>query len=292
MLKLGLRLNRKNISKRIFSANGSSISFPAFRNGTYELTVGAMHQMGVEYILSFNHSSLSKNDIVTYCQYFICHVLTNDQFVNNYSKSYYDKHLSVVVNEHQFRAYKKLCMEMAHNPFKPVQYILGNECFYGNMIECVPPILIPRPETEDLIELMKTHLTQRYQDLKNEYGDRENESFPILHMLDIGSGSGIIGLSVLQPSPHGSKPTADCVDVLCRNLHVTAIDINQEAVSLSTRNATRILTRTKQLHQYQCLYTSFLDFTEKFRINDHSHQLFDVIVSNPPCSLCLSVCCQ
>lgn len=92
---------------------------------------------------------------------------------------------------------------------EPIQYILGEGRFYGMDIEVNPSTLIPRHETEELVELI----------VKNEEGKKD------LEVLDIGTGSGAIAIA------------------LARNLifpKITAIDISAHALETARSNAIRL----------------------------------------------------
>ena len=91
-----------------------------------------------------------------------------------------------------------------------MQYILGDWDFHGLTLELEPPVFIPRPETEELVELVLA-------------GQRESSS-GVLSLLDFGCGGGAIGLALLH-----QLEDARCVGV----------DINPAAVSLARRNAER-----------------------------------------------------
>lgn len=92
---------------------------------------------------------------------------------------------------------------------EPLQYILSEGRFYGMTLEVGPPTLIPRQETEELVEMII----------------READGKPDLRVLDIGTGSGAIALALSRQ---------------LRFPEVTAIDISGEALEIARRNAARL----------------------------------------------------
>jgi release factor glutamine methyltransferase len=73
------------------------------------------------------------------------------------------------------------------NRYEPVQYILGEAPFYGRTFKVSPAVLIPRPETELLIDLVKTFVTRK-----------KNSS---VQCLDVGTGSGCIAITLALEIP-------------------------------------------------------------------------------------------
>lgn len=125
---------------------------------------------------------------------------------------------------------------------EPVQYILGETEFYGRTLKVGPGVLIPRPETEELVDLILSDARGKNTDLQ---------------ILDIGTGSGCIAISLAKALPHSS---------------VSAWDISSEALEIAAYNSAINTVNV----QFQ--YTDVLQFTP----NELQKSSFDIIVSNPP----------
>ena len=127
----------------------------------------------------------------------------------------------------------------------PVQYLLGKTSFYGLDFEVNENVLIPRPETEELVEWILES-----QKLNPETsGESKN-----LKILDIGTGSGCIAVSLAKNLP---------------NATVFAIDVSEKALATAKRNAENNSVNVTFINQ-NILETEDLG------------QQFDIIVSNPP----------
>jgi release factor glutamine methyltransferase len=98
---------------------------------------------------------------------------------------------------------------------EPVAYIVGRREFFGLDFETTPAVLIPRPDTELLVELALARLPPRGK------------------VLDMGTGSGAIAVAIAH-----SRPDAD----------VTALDVSEEALAVAARNAQRNQARVRFLH--------------------------------------------
>ena len=112
---------------------------------------------------------------------------------------------------------------------KPAQYIIGHVDFFGMQLKVDERVLIPRPETEELVELILTE------------NPEEN-----LKILDIGTGSGAIALGLAKNKPGWS---------------VTAADISQEALELASENA-----RNQNLNIFFKKSDCFAEISEKYDI--------------------------
>ncbi|MCR6108245.1 peptide chain release factor N(5)-glutamine methyltransferase [Salipaludibacillus agaradhaerens] len=130
----------------------------------------------------------------------------------------------------------------------PVQHITGKETFYDRHYHVNNHVLIPRPETEELVETLLTTLDNH----KHLFNKNEEEPLTIV---DVGTGSGIIAITMALEVPSS---------------HVSASDISAEALAVAKRNADSLEARVEFLHG-----DLLLPFIEK------SYQA-DVIISNPP----------
>ena len=128
---------------------------------------------------------------------------------------------------------------------RPIQYVLGYSWFRGLQLKVNEQVLIPRPETEELVEAIKNYYTQN-----KHVGDNK------LKAMDIGTGSGCIAIALQHEIP---------------DWEVWAIDTSDSALSIATENA-------KQLNQE--IQFKQADILTELKI-DHL-PFFDVIVSNPP----------
>jgi release factor glutamine methyltransferase len=89
---------------------------------------------------------------------------------------------------------------------EPIQYITGEQEFYGLRLHVSPAVLIPRPETEHLVEAVLALLP-------------DNQP---LNLADIGTGSGAIAIALAVHLPFA---------------HITALDLSAEALAVATSNA-------------------------------------------------------
>lgn len=123
---------------------------------------------------------------------------------------------------------------------KPVQYVIGQAWFYNLLLKVSPAVLIPRPETEELVSLVIDYL----------------KTAPENSLLDVGTGSGCIPVSIKKNSPR---------------TFVSAIDISEEALEIARENA--------KTHDTEINFKR-LDFLN--RGDWERLPQYNVIVSNPP----------
>ena len=126
---------------------------------------------------------------------------------------------------------------------EPIQYILGNTEFFGLPFQVNEHTLIPRPETEELVEWILDEVKQ-LQILTNHK----------LKILDIGTGTGCIPITLAKN---------------LKNVEVSAIDVSKKALKIAQQNA---LLNNVEIH--------FLE-VDILKVNQLPKQ-YDIIVSNPP----------
>jgi release factor glutamine methyltransferase len=121
---------------------------------------------------------------------------------------------------------------------QPIQYIIGETDFFNLTFKVNPNVLIPRPETEELVEWILS----------------ENHKKNTINILDIGTGSGCIAISLAKNLP---------------NANVYAIDISPKAINTAAINA-----------KNNNVNINFIE-TDILKISKLNNT-FDIIVSNPP----------
>jgi release factor glutamine methyltransferase len=131
---------------------------------------------------------------------------------------------------------------------KPVQYILGTTEFYGLNFLVNPAVLIPRPETEELVEWALRSVSCG----QLTAGNRQ------LSILDIGTGSGCIAISLKKNLP-GAK--------------VTAIDISTNALQTAKQNAV--------INEVEVEFIE-VDILQSQKLKVEGQKKFNIIISNPP----------
>ncbi len=156
---------------------------------------------------------------------------------------------------------------------EPIQYIIGNTEFYGFLFLVNEHTLIPRPETEELVEwvldevikLESKKVTKPKSDVTSSLSTslKINSVEKPLSILDIGTGTGCIPISLAKHLPNST---------------IYAIDISKEALKTAAENAKLNNVNVNFIEQ-DILKINNLDKILKQVQNDNK---FDVIISNPP----------
>lgn len=129
---------------------------------------------------------------------------------------------------------------------KPLAYVLGKQSFWQHEFLVNQHTLIPRPDTERLIEAVLNH--------------HKNSLSKSMNILDLGTGSGCIAITLAEEF---------------KNSSVRAVDKSPEALSVAAQNAKRLGVNNIAFFEgswYEPLVTAHADENNKF----------DIIVSNPP----------
>ncbi len=151
---------------------------------------------------------------------------------------------TLILTEQQVKTIQGLTDRLLNK--EPFQYILGDVEFYNLNLKIDSRALIPRPETEELVDWIV----------------KENKHAG--HVLDVCSGSGCIALALSQ---------------VAQQAHVTGVDYSQDCIDLSIENA-NALKLPAEFVQLDVLHKKELELFLKNKTAQNG--LFDVVVSNPP----------
>jgi release factor glutamine methyltransferase len=143
---------------------------------------------------------------------------------------------------------------------EPTQHLTGKQEFWGLEFEITPEVLIPRPETEHVIEVALDRLALR----ERRAGRPQKTDGSGLQIADIGTGSGCIAVALAKELPGAA---------------FVATDISAAALAVARRNATRHHVGDRIHFLESNLLNGLPDSQLGTR---HSPLLFDLIVSNPP----------
>ena len=189
-----------------------------------EWTVGKMQRWGVDFL---NQKQI--NDSKISIDLSLCEVLNLDR-IELYLK------FDLPLNVFELNQVKELIKRLVSN--EPIQYLFGKTSFYNLEYKVDKSVLIPRPETEELVDLIV----------------KDNQNKSDLLVLDIGTGSGCIGISLAK---------------YLKNSKVFAIDVSESALETAKHNA-----RINKIENIEFHILNILEKAPKTK--------FDIIVSNPP----------
>lgn len=147
------------------------------------------------------------------------------------------------LNETELSAFKELVRRRVQH--EPIQYITGHQEFWSLDFSVGPGVLVPRPETECLVE----------QSLKTLGAKTPDASKEKIRILDIGCGSGVLAIVLAKE---------------CPGAEVVAVDISQAALSCALENAKRHGVGER------------IEFRRSDVYSGLKEEKFDLIVSNPP----------
>lgn len=155
----------------------------------------------------------------------------------------------LAMDETQLTQWETILTEL--KTYKPIQYILGETEFYGLPFLVNGNVLIPRPETEELVELI----------INNEKKEKSEKAK--VNILDIGTGSGCIPISLKKNLPSAEVFAIDvspnALEVAQKNAEINRVEVNFIEANILLMDSLALPTRNSQLATF-----------------------FDIIVSNPP----------
>jgi release factor glutamine methyltransferase len=157
---------------------------------------------------------------------------------------------------------------------EPTQHLTGKQEFWGLDFEVSPDVLIPRPETEHLIEVALDRLAVREVHARRP----QKNSGEGLFIADIGTGSGCIAIALANELP---------------NAIIYATDISPAALAVAKRNAARHGFQNRvafaECNLLDAMFVRYVipeghEPTTIYRspVTNHDSPFFDLIVSNPP----------
>ncbi|MGL5318502.1 MAG: peptide chain release factor N(5)-glutamine methyltransferase [Bacteroidales bacterium] len=187
-------------------------------------------QQFLQYIHTALDAEYSANEVDVFARRILQQVCGMDRVQFILSK---DKTFSEAINLELERIVDRL------KKHEPIQYVLGREEFYGQEFQVAPGVLIPRAETEELVDLM-------INESKGKQG---------LRLLDIGTGSGCIAISLA---------------LHVQGAYVEAWDFSPAALTIAKQNNQLLKAQVNM-----CLQ-------DVFESSAVEGEAFDMIVSNPP----------
>jgi release factor glutamine methyltransferase len=162
---------------------------------------------------------------------------------------------------------------------EPTQHLTGKQEFWGLEFEVTPDVLIPRPETEHVIEVALDRLAFR----ERRAGRKQTLTGEGLQIADIGTGSGCIAIALAKELPSAT---------------IYATDVSPAALTVAKRNAKRhsvsdrihflesnLLDQVSlvvEQHAAPLLGTDSSSTPRQSPVTSHQSPLLDLIVSNPP----------
>lgn len=158
------------------------------------------------------------------------------QAVLQVNRAYLFTHPERILNDAESLRYHALLVRRMQG--EPIAYLLGEREFFGLNFKVTPATLIPRPDTELLVELALEKIPQQ----------------GVYRLLDMGTGSGAIALSIAHARP---------------NAQVIAVDASLGALAVAAENQ-----RALKLNNVTLLHSDWFAAL--------AQQRFDMIVSNPP----------
>ncbi len=199
-----------------------------------------MKEMSIKNLLNQATFVLRNNSTTPHldAELLLCHVLQQD-------RTYLFSHHDLVLTQTQHQQWQRLIAKRQQQI--PIAYLLGQKEFWNLQLQVNEHTLIPRPETELLVELILSLCRGEY------FSSALATRLELVRCLDLGTGSGAIALALAKEHPHW---------------HITATDISLQALRVAQSNAEK-----NSIHNVTFVHSDWLS---------NVHGKFDIIVSNPP----------
>lgn len=162
------------------------------------------------------------------------------EYVIERDRTFIIAHADHLISKEHLETFRQIVVRRAKG--EPLQYITGRQAFFGLDFEVTPAVLIPRPETELLVETALAILCPV---------DEES------HICDIGTGSGCIAVTLLHKRARA---------------HAVGIDISETAIQVAQRNAARHGVAERMRFVASDIFSAL----------SADETRFDLVVSNPP----------
>jgi release factor glutamine methyltransferase len=182
-----------------------------------------------------------------------------------------------ILNEQQLKKYKEFILRRLEH--EPIQYITEEAYFRKIKLKVNKNVLIPRPETELVVEKAKEAIKEiinfkndkKKNKVKNQIDNKIDNN---INIIDVGVGSGAISISLLYEYDENSNENNNYY------LNIIATDISKEAIEVASQNAKSILNPSKNEHlsfiECDVICDNDSDFVNNYLGN------IDLIISNPP----------
>jgi release factor glutamine methyltransferase len=203
-----------------------------------------MHKINLDYCLKFGIKQLTNSSerprLET--EILLIHLL-------NITRTHFFTHLNIEVSESKFKEFEQILIKRSSGV--PVEYLTNKVSFYSEDFFISEGALIPRPETEILIDKVIEIIKKNYNYAKN------------LTIVEIGVGSGIISIMLAKLLKN------------FQNIEFFALDISEEALRIAKINIKKFNLENK----IKLLQSDLLDV---FNLEQYKNQKIDILVSNPP----------
>ena len=184
--------------------------------------------------------------------------------VTGHDRTWLYSHPEEIVPEPAAREFH--CLVQRRIAGEPTQHLTGHQEFWGLEFEVSPDVLIPRPETEHLLEVALDRLAVR----EIRAGRPPKITGENLSIVDIGTGSGCIAIALAKELPAAQ---------------IVATDISLAALAIAQRNANRLDFASRITFLESNLFSTFSPLATRHSLAPGGARVplfFDLVISNPP----------